>query len=114
MYNLLQTFVSKTYFFYEWLFSATKREFRTNNWLDWLTLIGFGLLFVVIVAFVIGVIAICILWPIMLLWAINLLFGTTVPLTFWTWLAVITIAWTWGRFTRVPIVKVTLDKKRFR
>lgn len=43
-----------------------------------LTMIAFGILVLTIIV---------ILWPLAMIWSVNTLFGTSIPCTFWTWLA---------------------------
>lgn len=41
-----------------------------------------------LIAFVILILTvIVILWPLAMIWSINTLFSTSIPYTFWTWLA---------------------------
>ncbi len=63
--------------------------FYSTNSTDWLSLSL--LLFAVLsfIAIIGSAFAFLLLWPLLLVWAINTLFGTTVPLTFTTWVAVL-------------------------
>lgn len=61
-------------------------------------LVIFGL--IIVLALFLGAIAFCFLWPLALAWAINYLFGTQIPISFMTWLAIIVLFWASNLFFR--------------
>ena len=46
-------------------------------------------------------------WPIVAIWAINELFGTVIPVTFWTWLSVMLLRTAVTPFPTPPKEKLT-------
>jgi len=110
MFNFLQNFLQQLYISCTRLYRTVSWEFgRYGTW-DWVMLLGLLIFFCIVASFAVGMFVFCFVWPLVLLWAINLLFGTAIPLTFWTWLAVLVITWAWGRFTGVPLIKIHLKK----
>lgn len=106
MFQLLQNFFQNLYTSCNRLYKSVSWEFGRYSAWDWLTLIGLALFFILIIIFVLGIVTLAILWPLALIWAINLLFHTAVPITFWTWLAVVVLAWAWKVIIVAPFVKL--------
>lgn len=76
---------------------------------DVLVLILIIICFLGFIALFFSMLAFALLWPLALAWAINTLFGTAIPLTFTTWLAIFVIFWAWKFFTSA---KVTINHTR--
>lgn len=111
MFQFLQNFFQNLYTSCNRLYKSVSWEFGRYSAWDWLTLIGLLLFFLVILGFVVGVVALGILWPLALIWAINLLFKTAISITFWTWLAVVVLAWIWKIIIVAPFLKLVNNSR---
>lgn len=49
------------------------------------------------VSFVLGFLALAILWPLVIIWAVNTLFGFGIAYTFVNWLAVLVLTMSFGK-----------------
>lgn len=49
------------------------------------------------VSFVLGFLALAILWPLVIIWAVNTLFGFGIAYTFINWLAVLVLTMSFGK-----------------
>ena len=112
MIKLIQDFFYKLNLSTRRLYGSVSWEFGRYSGRDWLTLFGLIILAVLIIAGVVGFIAFCFLWPLILAWAINNLFGTHIPITFWTWLSIVVIAWAWQIVIGRPLIKLQVDRKK--
>lgn len=103
----MSNFIKNRYYSICNIFNSISWEFRRYNVKDWLTLIGAALIVLITIMGLLGLVCFVILWPFALTWAINYLFGTNIPLNFWTWLSIIIISWVWN----IIIVKPFLARK---
>lgn len=93
------------------LVSTFETRRRGRSGVDWDDILGLILIAMAALGFI-GLFFTCMafifLWPLALAWAINTLFGTTIPISFTTWLAIIIVFWAWKFFTTT---KVTIKHK---
>ena len=79
-------------------------SYSKSGWTNTLATIGYGILGLLFILFVVCLILLMVLWPLAVAWAINYLFGTSLPYSFQTWLAIFIIAWI------VRLIPVTMEK----
>lgn len=94
------------------LISSFERRRIGRRGIDWGDVLGLILIAIGVfgfIALIFSMLAFAILWPLALAWAINTLFGTAIPLTFTTWVAIFVIFWAWKFFTSSSI---TIERKR--
>lgn len=62
---------------------------RSDNLSDLFIWLGLAMLVLLFISAFVGIIATILLWPLAVIWAINTIVGTTIPMTFTSWLSVI-------------------------
>jgi fatty acid desaturase len=86
-------------------------KYRYNNTSEFNWETAFWVVMALIaICFIIGGIVVAILWPLIFVWAINYMFGTTIPMTFLTWLAVVIIATVCNSLFGGSLFKVTIKR----
>ena len=93
------------------LVSSTQTKRYGRKGIHWDDVLGLILIAIVVLAFIclfVGALAFMLLWPLALAWAINYLFGTAIPITFTTWLAIFIVFWAFKLFTSA---KITIERR---